>query len=62
MIYKINAIKQMMFGILFEVTGNVVYITLLFKDIQTSLTLFFALSSKLIVYKCIKYILHHAQK
>ena len=33
-----------------------------FKDSQTSLTLFFALFSKLIVYECIKYILHHAQK
>ena len=32
------------------------------KDIQTSMTLFFALFSKLIVYKCIKYILHHMQK
>ena len=32
------------------------------KDIQTSVTLFFALFSKLIVYKCIKYILHHVQK
>ena len=34
------------------------------KDSQTSLTLFFALFSKLIVYKYIniKYILHHVQK
>ena len=32
------------------------------KNIQTSVTLFFALFSKLIVYKCIKYILHHVQK
>ena len=32
------------------------------KDSQTSLTLFFALFSKLIVYKYIKFILHHVQK
>ena len=32
------------------------------KDIQTSMTLFFALFSKLIDYKCIKYILHYVRK